>query len=62
MIGNEAFTAKGTIIKERNYLDVYKYEKQSENFLPPFTVGEHVPVVDCCVEESTTVVRNRVWL
>lgn len=58
MIGNEAFSAKGTIIKERNYLEVYKYEKQSENFLPRFTVGEHVPVVDCCVEESVTVVRN----
>ena len=55
-IGYEWFSAKGTLIKEKNYLEIYKYEKQSENTLPPFFVGEVVPVVDSHVEESKTVV------
>lgn len=57
LIGNEVFSAKGTIIKEKNYLDVFKYEKQSENFLPRFVMGERVSIVDCFVEESVTTVR-----
>ena len=43
-------------MKEKNYLEIYKYEKQSENTLPLFFVGEVVPVVDSHVEESKTVV------
>ena len=59
-IGTELFTAKGTIIRERNYLDVFKYERLNENTLPSFVVGEEVEVASLCVEESTTVVF--VWL
>ena len=55
-IGYEWFSAKGTLVKEKNYLEIYKYEKQDENTLPPFFVGEVVPVVDSHVEESKTVV------
>lgn len=55
-IGTELFTAKGTIIRERNYLDVFKYERLNENTLPTFVVGEEVEVASLCVEESTTVV------
>lgn len=55
-IGTELFTAKGTIIKEKNYLEVFKYEKQTENFLPLFRVGERVLITDCHVEESWTTV------
>ena len=59
-IGTELFTAKGTIIRERHYLDVFKYERLNENTLPSFVVGEEVEVASLCVEESTTVVL--VWL
>ena len=55
-IGLELFTARATLIKERNYLDVYKYDRQGENSLPPFHRGETVPLVDCHVEESQTTV------
>ena len=55
-IGNEGFTAKGTIIKEKNYLEIYVYEKQGENFLPHFSLNENVPVLSCFVDEGTTTV------
>ena len=55
-IGYEWFTAKGTLIKEKNYLEIYIYEKQHENTLPSFRVGDVVQVVDSHVEESKTVV------
>ena len=55
-IGTERFAAKGTIVRERNYLDVFKYERLSENTLPSFEVGEEVEVASLCVEESSTVV------
>ena len=45
-----------TAREERNYLDVYKYDRQGENSLPPFRRGEQVSVVDCHVEESQTTV------
>ena len=55
-IGYEWFNARGIIIKEKNYLDIYKYERQSENSLPPFHVGEQVRIIDSHVEESMTTV------
>ena len=33
-MGGEWFTAKGLIIEERNYLDVYPYDKWSDATLP----------------------------
>lgn len=56
-IGYEWFNARGVIIKEKNYLDIYKYERQSENSLPPFHVGEQVGIIDSHVEESVTTVQ-----
>ena len=39
--GSEAFTAQGLTVLERNYLDVYPYDKwESSSQLPKFTVGE----------------------
>ena len=55
-IGNEGFTAKGTIVKEKNYLEIYVYEKQGENFLPHFSLHEYVPVLSCFVDEGITTV------
>ena len=56
VIGQEWFNARGIIIKEKNYLDIYKYERQSENSLPPFQVGEQIKILDSHVEESVTTV------
>ena len=55
-IGNEGFTAKGTIVKEKNYLEIYVYEKQGENCLPHFSLHEYVPVLSCFVDEGITTV------
>lgn len=38
--GPEEFTAGGLIVMERNYLDVYPYDKWSDNEIPDFTQGE----------------------
>ena len=56
LIKYELFSAKGTIIKEKNYLDVFIYERQSENYLPRFEKGELVNIQDCFVEEGITTV------
>lgn len=55
-VGNEVFRAKGTIVKERNYLDVFKYERLTENLLPPLRVGEKVALASLSFEEGKTTV------
>lgn len=55
-IGNEVFRAKGTVVKERNYLDIFKYERLSENTLPPLQAGEKVKVASLTVEKGSTTV------
>lgn len=55
-IGNEVFRAKGTVVKERNYLDIFKYERLSESTLPPLQAGEKVKVVSLTVEKGSTTV------
>lgn len=55
-VGNEVFRAKGTIVKERNYLDVFKYERLTENLLPPLRVGEKVAHASLSFEEGKTTV------
>ncbi|KAI0272245.1 DNA topoisomerase [Russula aff. rugulosa BPL654] len=52
--GGEDFYAKGLIILERNYLDVYPYDKWSDKELPDFEEGvTFVPSV-CELREGTT--------
>eukprot|EP00842_Homolaphlyctis_polyrhiza_P006873 jgi/Hompol1/775/HPOL_002573-RA len=41
-IAGERFTAKGLMILERNYLDVYPFEKWSDCNIPTFAIGERV--------------------
>ena len=55
-VGNEVFRATGTIVKERNYLDVFKYERLTENLLPPLQVGEKVTLASLSFEEGKTTV------
>lgn len=38
-IQNEKFYSKGLAIKEKNYLEIYKYDRWSENEVPYFEVG-----------------------
>lgn len=35
-VGSEKFTAKGLIIEELNWLEVFPYEKWTDSYLPPF--------------------------
>ncbi|KAH8916977.1 prokaryotic type I DNA topoisomerase, partial [Atractiella rhizophila] len=46
-IGEEQFSAKGLIVLERNYLDVYPYDKWEGNHIPDFTKGEKF-IPDVC--------------
>lgn len=39
-ISEELFTVKGLQIEEKNYLDVYPYEKWFDKVIPKFTMGE----------------------
>ena len=39
-IAEETFTCKGLMIKERNYLEVYTYDKWSDKNIPVFVMGE----------------------
>ena len=40
MLGAEHFTAKGLIIEEYNWLEVFHYEKWCDSVLPPLSKGE----------------------
>jgi len=39
-IGLETFTARGLLISEYNWLEVYPYEKWSDTVLPPLKKGD----------------------
>ncbi|KAI8823445.1 DNA topoisomerase [Fimicolochytrium jonesii] len=41
-VANERFTAKGLSILERNYLEVYPYDKWSDHTIPNFVQGERI--------------------
>jgi DNA topoisomerase-3 len=40
LCGGEHFSAKGILIEELNWLDVFPYEKWSDSVLPPVNKGE----------------------
>ena len=44
LVGSEKFSAKGLIIEEMNWLEVFPYEKWSDSYLPPFQRGENFDV------------------
>ncbi|KAH9255033.1 hypothetical protein BASA81_006978 [Batrachochytrium salamandrivorans] len=41
-IAHETFSSSGLMILERNYLDIFPYEKWSDHDIPTFVVGEQV--------------------
>ncbi|BGP08533.1 DNA topoisomerase [Rhodotorula toruloides] len=53
-IAGEAFSAKGLVIRERNYLDVYIYDKWTGNHLPEFQVGERFEPDELSLKEGMT--------
>lgn len=53
--GDETFNARGVVVLERNYLDVYPYENWSGTAeLPKFTVGETFEPTEAMMTEGTT--------
>ncbi len=53
--GDEMFSAHGVIVLERNYLDVYVYEKWNDTAeLPKFTVGEQFEPTEAMMTEGKT--------
>ncbi|KAL1990600.1 hypothetical protein VTN49DRAFT_6439 [Thermomyces lanuginosus] len=53
--GDEEFHAKGLIVLERNYLDVYIYDKwESSQKLPTFEVGERFEPTEANITEGKT--------
>lgn len=53
--GSEAFHANGLIVLERNYLDVYPYDKWTDSEqLPNYTVGETFVPTEALMKDSKT--------
>ena len=53
--GEERFNAHGVIVLERNYLDVFIYDKwENTAELPKFTVGEHFEPAEAMMTEGKT--------
>jgi DNA topoisomerase III len=55
LYGSEKFTAHGIIVLERNYLDIYPYEKWSDSAqLPKLRVGERFEPAQAMMTEGKT--------
>lgn len=54
VIHTETFKATGLIIKERNYLDVYPYDKWSGTVLPNFEEGEEFIPTEFMMKHGAT--------
>ena len=53
-IANERFEANGLVVLEKNYLDVYPYEKWETHTIPKYTVGETFKPSKIGMNEGTT--------
>ena len=55
LYGDETFSAHGVIVLERNYLEVYPYEKWTGTAeLPKFTLGERFEPTEAMITEGKT--------
>jgi len=59
-IADELFVAKGLMIKERNYLEIYKYENWSDRSIPVFVNGEAFRPTELTMTSGRTQVCLRV--
>lgn len=54
-LSNERFTACGLMVTERNYLDIYPYDRwESSEQLPTFVQGELVELTECTMTDGKT--------
>ncbi|SCM06242.1 DNA topoisomerase 3, putative [Plasmodium chabaudi chabaudi] len=53
-IGAEQFYCKGLKIKNKNYLEIYIYEKWNDKILPPFQINDEFYPYSLIVEEGIT--------
>ncbi|CAI2165301.1 1535_t:CDS:10 [Funneliformis geosporum] len=53
-IKDEYFTAKGLVISDYNYLDVYPYDRWNDKNLPNFVLHETFTPKECTMEEGET--------
>lgn len=53
-IMNEDFDARGLIVLERNYLEVYTYDKWKGNYLPDFEQGDQFMPSSLLLNSGTT--------
>ena len=53
-INEEQFSASGLVITDRNYLEVYPYDKWSDRTIPNFTQGERQPAERVELVEGVT--------
>ncbi|XXG96619.1 hypothetical protein Hte_002907 [Hypoxylon texense] len=59
LLGEESFHAHGVVVLERNYLDVYVYDKWTGSVqLPKFTVGELFEPTEAIMTEGKTAPPN----
>ena len=59
LYGEESFHAHGVVVLEKNYLEVYVYEKWTGSVqLPKFTVGEAFEPTEALMTEGKTVAPN----
>ena len=53
-IASEKFRAYGSMVKQRNYLDIYPWEKWANNTIPTFNVGQVVVPASLELAKSST--------
>jgi len=53
-IAEEQFTAKGLVITQRNYLEVYTYDRWSDTEIPAFTQNERIPSESLVMTQGST--------
>ncbi|KAG8819991.1 DNA topoisomerase [Serendipita sp. 399] len=53
-VNSEEFSAKGLLVLERNYLEVFPYDKWTSHELPPFEEGEEFMPTICELKEGQT--------
>ena len=53
--GAEEFSVNGTVVIEKNYLEVYPYERWDDNTLPKFGKGEEFKPAEFSVKKGETV-------
>jgi DNA topoisomerase-3 len=57
-MGGELFDAKGLVVLERNYLEVYTYDKWNGHYIPEFHEGDVFVPTEINMVEGTTTAPN----